>query len=200
MKQKKNSFLQYFFHKTITIFQFLSFIAINDTFGHYPFILALSVLCVKAKDRQITEASKAFILLAKIFERKALQRQRKVYFTFKVMVTIMAGRINKKNIAENSTERSLKIPSDFQSPSNHQELRSSNEFDASTISACVSNILEKFAIKQDDIMGSFAEVFANNQARDIIKTSDETEKKLEIFNDSLTAYNKTKGNIGGSCN
>ena len=116
------------------------------------------------------------------------------------MVTIMAGRINKKNIAENSADRSLKIPSDFQSPSNHQELRSSNEFDASTISACVSNILEKFAIKQDDIMGSFAEVFANNQARDIIKTSDEIEKKLEIFNDSLTAYNKTKGNIGGSCN
>ena len=112
----------------------------------------------------------------------------------------MAGRINKKNIAENSIERSLKTPSDFQSPSNHQELRLSNEFDASTISACFSNILEKFTIKQDDIMGSFAEVFANNQAGNIIKTSDEIEKKLEIFDDSLTAYNKTKGNIGGSCN
>ena len=41
----------------------------------------------------------------------------------------MADKINKKNIAENSTEVSLKTPSDFQSPSNRQELQLSYEFD-----------------------------------------------------------------------
>ena len=62
-------------------------------------------------------------------KRKASQRQREVYFTFKslsvfqifksvnilsiVIVTIMADKINKNNIAENSTEVSLKTPSDF---------------------------------------------------------------------------------------
>ena len=35
----------------------------------------------------------------------------------------MAEKINKKNIAENSTEVSLKTSSDFQSPSNRQELQ-----------------------------------------------------------------------------
>ena len=74
----------------------------------------------------------------------------------------MADKINKKNIAENSTEVSLKTPSDFQGPSNRQKLLSSTEFDGSTISACFSNILEKFTIKQADIMVNFAEVLANN--------------------------------------
>ena len=60
----------------------------------------------------------------------------------------MADKISKKNIAENSTEVSLKTPSDFQSPSNYQELQSSNKFDGNTISACFSNILEKCTIKQ----------------------------------------------------
>ena len=54
----------------------------------------------------------------------------------------MADKINKKNIAENSREISLKTPSDFQSPSNREELQSSNEFNESTISACFSNILK----------------------------------------------------------
>ena len=54
----------------------------------------------------------------------------------------MADKISKKNIAENSTEVSLKTFSDFQKPSNHQELQSSNEFDGNTISACFSNIIE----------------------------------------------------------
>ena len=65
----------------------------------------------------------------------------------------MAGKISKKNIAENSTEVSLKTPSDFQSTSNCQEIHSSNEFDGNTISVCFSNILEKFTIKQANIMG-----------------------------------------------
>ena len=54
----------------------------------------------------------------------------------------MADKISKKNIAENSTEVTLKTFSDFQKPSNHQELQSSNEFDGNTISACFSNIIE----------------------------------------------------------
>ena len=100
----------------------------------------------------------------------------------------MADKINKKNIAENSTVVSLKTPSDFQGPSNHQELQSSTDFDGSTISACFSNILEKFTIKQADIMGNFAEVLANNQTKNINKISDEIGKKLGTFNDSLIAY------------
>ena len=98
------------------------------------FTLALSVLCIKVRDSRITKASEAFIMTVEIFERKASKRQREVYFTFKslsifqifksfnilatVIVTIMADKINKKNIAENSTEVSLKTPSDFQGPSN----------------------------------------------------------------------------------
>ena len=77
----------------------------------------------------------------------------------------MADKISKKNIAENSTEVSLKTPSDFQGPSNCQELQSSNEFDGNTISAFFSDILEKFTIKQANIMESFAEVLTNNQLR-----------------------------------
>ena len=160
------------------------------------------------RDSRITEASKAFIIKVKVSERKASQRQREVYFTFKsllifqiiksfyiliiVIVTIMADKISKKNIAENSTTVSLETPSDFQSPSNRQELQSSNEFDGNTISACFSNILEKFTIKQANIMGSFAEVLTNNQAKNINKISDKIGKKLETFNNSLTAYNKAK--------
>ena len=108
----------------------------------------------------------------------------------------MAHKINKKNITENSTEVILKTPSDFQSPSNRQELQSSNEFDGSTTSACFSNILEEFTIKQDDNMRSFAEVVTNNQAKNINKISDEIGKNLETFNDSLTAYNKVKSTTG----
>ena len=52
----------------------------------------------------------------------------------------MADNLNKRNIAENSTEVSMKTP-DFQSPSNCQELQSSTELDGSTMSACFSNIL-----------------------------------------------------------
>ena len=33
----------------------------------------------------------------------------------------MVDKINKKNVAENSTGVSLKTPFDFQGPSNHQE-------------------------------------------------------------------------------
>ena len=64
---------------------------------------------------------------------------------------------------------SKKTSSDFQSPSNCQELQLSNEFDGNTISACFSNILEKFTIKQTDFMGSFAEVLTKNQAKSINK-------------------------------
>ena len=109
----------------------------------------------------------------------------------------MADKISKKSIAENSTDVSLKTSSDFQSSSNPQELQSSNEFDGNTISACFSNILEKFTMKQANIMGSFAEVLTNNQTKNIQKISDEIGKKLETFNDSLTAYNKTKSRETG---
>ena len=108
----------------------------------------------------------------------------------------MADKISKKNIAKNSTDVSLKTPSDFQSPSNRQELQSSNEFDGNTISACFSNILETFTIKQANIMGCFVEVLTNNQTKNINKISDEIGKKLETFNNSLTSYNKTKSSTG----
>ena len=103
----------------------------------------------------------------------------------------MAEKINKKNIAKNSIEVSLKTPSDFQDPSNRQKLQSSTDFDGSTISAYFSNILEKFKIKQADIMGCFAEVLANNQTMNVNKISNDIGKKLETINDSLTAH---KGN------
>ena len=55
--------------------------------------------------------------------------------------SIRADKIS-NNIAEKSTKISLKTPSDFQSPSNHQELQSSTECDGSTMSACFIKILE----------------------------------------------------------
>ena len=145
-------------------------------------------------------------------ERKASQRRREVYFTFKslsifqifktfnilatvIVTTIMADKINKKNFAENSTEVNLTTPSDFQGPSNCQKLQSSTEFDGSTISVCFSNIVEKFTIKQADIMESLAEVLANNQTKNINKISNEIGKKLETFNDSLILH-KTKSSTG----
>ena len=54
----------------------------------------------------------------------------------------MADKISNKNIAEKSTKISLKTASDFQSPSNRQELQSSTEFDGSAISACFIKILD----------------------------------------------------------
>ena len=54
----------------------------------------------------------------------------------------MADKISNKKIAENSAEVSLKISSDFQSPSNGEELQCSTEFDGSTTNACSSKILE----------------------------------------------------------
>ena len=57
-------------------------------------------------------------------------------------------------------------------------------------------MLGKFTIKQANIMGSFAEILTNNQTKNINKISDETEKKLETFNNSLTMYNKTKSSSG----
>ena len=59
----------------------------------------------------------------------------------KIYSSIRADKIS-NNIAEKSTKISLKTPSDFQSPSNHQELQSSTEFDGSTMSACFIKILE----------------------------------------------------------
>ena len=56
--------------------------------------------------------------------------------------SIRADKISNKNITEKSTKISLKTPSDFQSPSNHQELQSSTECDGSTMSACFIKILE----------------------------------------------------------
>ena len=73
----------------------------------------------------------------------------------------MTDKISKKNIAENSTEVSLKTPSDFQSTSSHHEVQSCTESDGSTISACFYNILEKFTTKQTKIIGDSAEVLTN---------------------------------------
>ena len=71
--------------------------------------------------------------------RKHRRRRREVYFTFKsvlifqifisfyilvtVIVTTMGDKISDKNIAENFAEVSLKTFSDFQGPSNRQELQ-----------------------------------------------------------------------------
>ena len=108
----------------------------------------------------------------------------------------MAVEISKKNIAENSAEVSLKTPSDFQRTSNSKELQSSTEFDGSAMSTCFSNILEKFTRKQANIMESFAEVLTNDQTENKNKICDEIGKKLETFNNSLTAYNKSKSSTG----
>ena len=54
----------------------------------------------------------------------------------------MADKINNKNIVEKPTKINQKTPSDFQSPSNYQELQSSTGFDGSTMSACYIKILE----------------------------------------------------------
>ena len=51
---------------------------------------------------------------------------------------------------------------------------------------------QKFTIKQVDIIGWFAEVLTKNHAKNINKIINEIGKKLETFNDSLTAYNKAK--------
>ena len=47
----------------------------------------------------------------------------------------------------------------------------------------------KFTIKQANIVENFAEIFTNNQAKYINKTSDEIEKKLEALTKNS---NKTK--------
>ena len=60
----------------------------------------------------------------------------------KIYSSIRADKISNKNIVEKSTKISLKTPSDFQIPSNHQELQSSTEFDGSAMSACFIKILE----------------------------------------------------------
>ena len=81
------------------------------------------------RDNRITKASEAFIITVEFFERKLSQRRKEVYFTFKsvsvfelyksfnilaiVIATIMADKINIKNIAEDFSEVSLKTPSDF---------------------------------------------------------------------------------------
>ena len=92
----------------------------------------------------------------------------------------------------------MKTPSDFQSPLNCQDLQLPHEFDGNKISACFSNMLEIFIIKQANIMGSFAEVLTNSQTKNINKISDEIGKKLQTLNNSLTAYNKTKSSTGHS--
>ena len=80
----------------------------NFDYLDLSFILALSVQCGKVRDSRIIKASKAFIITAKVSNRKASQWHRKIYFTFKsaiifqiftsfyilvmVIVTIMADR------------------------------------------------------------------------------------------------------------
>ena len=71
-----------------------------------------------------------------------LQNLYKLLNFSKIYSSVMADKISNKNIAEKSTKISLKTASDFQSPSNRQELQSSTEFDGSTISACFIKILD----------------------------------------------------------
>ena len=71
-----------------------------------------------------------------------LQNLYKLLNFSKIYSSVMADKINNKNIAEKSTKINQKTPSDFQSPSNQQELQSSTGFDGSTMSACYIKILE----------------------------------------------------------
>ena len=81
----------------------------------------------------------------------------------KIYSSIRADKISNKNIAEKSTKISLKTPSDFQSPSNHQELQSSTELH----NECMFyKIPRKFAIKQANT-GNLAEFLTNNEAKNI---------------------------------
>ena len=48
------------------------------------------------------------------------------------------------------------------------------------MSACFSSFLGKFTIKQANIVGDLAEVFTNNQAKNIKKISDEIGKNLKL--------------------
>ena len=107
-------------------------------FLNWAFILALSVPCVKVRQTH-NQGKRGFHHNSRDSESKAPQRQREVNFTFKslsifqifqsfnilsiVILTIMADKINKKKNAENSTEVSLKTPSDFQG---HQTAKNYN--------------------------------------------------------------------------
>ena len=79
----------------------------------------------------------------------------------------MADKTNNKNSTEKPVEVSLKTPSDFYSPLNLQPQESCQDhslqgIDGNLLTTCSSNILEKFTAKQANIMGTFAEVLAEN--------------------------------------
>ena len=107
----------------------------------------------------------------------------------------MADKISNKNIAEKSTKISLKTPSDFQSPSNRQEIQSSTEFDGSTISACFIKILEN--LQQNRLTsGNLHAVLTNNQAKNINEITDELKKKLETLTTNLSRNKKVVRQVG----
>ena len=105
----------------------------------------------------------------------------------------MADKANDKNSAEKSNEVSQKTPSDFYSPSYLQSQGSSQEhsmqgIDVNLPTTCFSNTLEKFTAKQANIMGNFAEVVAENQSKNLNRTSTEIGMQPNSFNENLSAY------------
>ena len=112
----------------------------------------------------------------------------------------MTDRTNNKNSAEKSIEVSLKTPSDFYSPSNLQPQESCQDHSMQDIDRNLqlrvdSNILEKSTAKQENIMGNFAEILAENQSKNMNRINTDLGKQLNSFNENLSAYkvNRSSG-------
>ena len=96
---------------------------------------------------------------------------------------MMSDKISNKNIADNSTEVSL---------------RTTTEFEGSAISGCFFKNPRKFTIKQANIMENLAKIFTNNQAKDINKISDKIGKKLETVTTNSSTNKKVVRQAGES--
>ena len=96
---------------------------------------------------------------------------------------MMSDKISNKNIAENSTEVSL---------------RTTTEFEGSAISGVFFKNPRKFTIKQANIMENLAKIFTNNQAMDINKISDKIGKKLETVTTNSSTNKKVVRQAGES--
>ena len=111
----------------------------------------------------------------------------------------MADKTNNKNYAEKPNEVSLKTPSDFYSPSYLTPQESSQEhsmqgIDGNLLTTYFSNILERFTAKQAN-MGSFADVLADNQSKNMNRIITWIGMQLNGFNGNLSAYkaNRSSG-------
>ena len=107
----------------------------------------------------------------------------------------MTDKTNNKNPAEKPDEVNVKPPSDFHRPSKLQPQESCQDFDGNLLTTYSSNILNKFTVKQANIMGNFAEVLRENQSKNINRISTEIGKHLNSFNENLSAYkaNRSSG-------